>query len=373
MDRTVRRRWLAYLAALALIGLVAASALTRDDVIRMSKEGGSDEEIIEAIRASGATFDLTANDIADLRQAGVSEKVIDAMIETSPAPAEAELEETEESEAGESAEDYGDAGSVVVPGYPAYPSLWYPVYPLWYPAYVPIYHPFYPFFDGFFFSFSFVHVSRLHTVFPCDRTVIVVKDPLIVNRIGAHPRSLLLRRPAVHSVPRARAIERTAWRPGHPRGGSLAPAPPSRSVLRDPRDAGLRAGRPAPARVPGRRLLAASPRASRLAESRDSATPPGLSRRAGPRFSPPSAPHLTGARRPVPGAGPRYQAPAGLHAPHRARPRLSSPPRLAAPRRVAAPSLSTRGMAAPRGGASPRAAGRSPSSPRGGGRSHPRR
>ena len=52
------------------------------DIKMLAKSGLSDEVIISQIRNSRAVFHLTAAEILDLKAAGVSEKVIDFMINT---------------------------------------------------------------------------------------------------------------------------------------------------------------------------------------------------------------------------------------------------------------------------------------------------
>jgi outer membrane lipoprotein SlyB len=56
--------------------------LTIKDVKNMSKAGLSDDLIISQIEATQSEFRLSASDIIDLKQAGVSQRVIEAMIET---------------------------------------------------------------------------------------------------------------------------------------------------------------------------------------------------------------------------------------------------------------------------------------------------
>ncbi len=57
-------------------------ALSRTDVVRWSKDGVSDEVIIDRIERSGTIFRLTARDENGLRDQGLSEDVIDAMKDT---------------------------------------------------------------------------------------------------------------------------------------------------------------------------------------------------------------------------------------------------------------------------------------------------
>ena len=52
------------------------------DVKMLAKSGISDEVIISQIRNSRTVYHLTAAEILDLKEAGVSEKVIDFMINT---------------------------------------------------------------------------------------------------------------------------------------------------------------------------------------------------------------------------------------------------------------------------------------------------
>jgi uncharacterized protein YcfJ len=53
--------------------------VSRDDVIRWSKDGVKDDVIIDRIQRSGTTFSLTPTDETALRDANVSEDVVRAM------------------------------------------------------------------------------------------------------------------------------------------------------------------------------------------------------------------------------------------------------------------------------------------------------
>ncbi len=53
-----------------------SGSLTVDDVVRFSKEGFSDEWIIERVRGNAKAFDLNADEVLWLRKAGLSETVI---------------------------------------------------------------------------------------------------------------------------------------------------------------------------------------------------------------------------------------------------------------------------------------------------------
>src|SRR5271166_4164895 len=54
--------------------------MTVQDVIKLTKAGLSDETIIEQIRAKNQRFDLTTDQLLQLKAAHVSERVIQAMI-----------------------------------------------------------------------------------------------------------------------------------------------------------------------------------------------------------------------------------------------------------------------------------------------------
>ena len=209
------------LVVLVVTCLAAASSLTKDDVIRMTKAGRSDRAILSAIQDAHANFDLTADDIAELRTAGVSDRIIDVMIATGPTQVGEAAENLEQSqtEAG-SSYDSSEEQAAVPDYYQGAPVIAYPVYPMYYPAYFPVYDPFFPFFDGFFFSFEFVHVSRLVTVFPCDRAVLVVNQPFLRNRT-----LLSASRPVLFSTPRTSLAGRITTSPGRQLPGSNALRP----------------------------------------------------------------------------------------------------------------------------------------------------
>jgi hypothetical protein len=58
--------------------------MTVDDVIKMSKAGRSDEAIIEQLKKEGQYFNLTADQLAQLKAAHVSNQVIQVMIDPYP-------------------------------------------------------------------------------------------------------------------------------------------------------------------------------------------------------------------------------------------------------------------------------------------------
>lgn len=56
--------------------------LTQEEIIQLARAGKSDEEIIQTIQARRTHYRLAARDIIHLHQNGVSERVIDHMIQT---------------------------------------------------------------------------------------------------------------------------------------------------------------------------------------------------------------------------------------------------------------------------------------------------
>jgi len=55
------------------------------DVKALAKAGLSEEVIINQVRSSGVVYHLTGAEIIDLKESGVTENVINAMINTAPA------------------------------------------------------------------------------------------------------------------------------------------------------------------------------------------------------------------------------------------------------------------------------------------------
>ena len=76
--REQRDREVAQAAALAE-AQAAGQRLGVFDVIRMAQEGQDDQVIINQIRATGSTFQLTPSDLSELKRAGVSARVITEM------------------------------------------------------------------------------------------------------------------------------------------------------------------------------------------------------------------------------------------------------------------------------------------------------
>lgn len=71
---------------LPILLVASARALTVNEVIELSRAGIDDEVIIAQLRADGSHFRLTAERILALADEGLSNRLIRAMIETTPAP-----------------------------------------------------------------------------------------------------------------------------------------------------------------------------------------------------------------------------------------------------------------------------------------------
>lgn len=56
--------------------------LTTNDIKRMVQAGVTDDKIISTIQSTGSVFYLSSTDIADLKKAHVSQRVIDFMVQT---------------------------------------------------------------------------------------------------------------------------------------------------------------------------------------------------------------------------------------------------------------------------------------------------
>jgi hypothetical protein len=66
-------------AGCATTGTIQFKTVTVDEILQMSKDKVPDEQIIKKIAESGTIYRLSASQLADLRQAGVSDQVINYM------------------------------------------------------------------------------------------------------------------------------------------------------------------------------------------------------------------------------------------------------------------------------------------------------
>lgn len=83
---------LAAVALLAVLAVVpgpsaAKDVLTNDDVVKLVKGGLPESVIVQKIRASERKFDTSADGLIKLKNAGVPDKVIEAMVAPAPATA----------------------------------------------------------------------------------------------------------------------------------------------------------------------------------------------------------------------------------------------------------------------------------------------
>jgi len=73
-------------AGLGAVPSPAQQEITNDSVIQMTKAGLGDPLIIQSINATPSKFSTSTNDLIALKQAGVSERVIGAMVAKNAAP-----------------------------------------------------------------------------------------------------------------------------------------------------------------------------------------------------------------------------------------------------------------------------------------------
>ncbi|MFI5332059.1 MAG: hypothetical protein ACHQ2F_13650 [Desulfobaccales bacterium] len=66
-------------AGCATTGTIQFKTVTVDEILQMSKDKVPDEQIIKKIAESGTIYRLSASQLANLRQAGVSDQVINYM------------------------------------------------------------------------------------------------------------------------------------------------------------------------------------------------------------------------------------------------------------------------------------------------------
>lgn len=70
------------LGGCATLTATRPAPVTVDQIVTMSKQGTPPQDIIKVIRDSGTAYRLSASQLADLRQIGVSDQVIDYMQQT---------------------------------------------------------------------------------------------------------------------------------------------------------------------------------------------------------------------------------------------------------------------------------------------------
>jgi hypothetical protein len=82
------RKWLfAVLILVCCLAVAAQQAMNNDSIIKMVKAGLSDDLIVTTINASPGTYDTSADGIITLKAAGVSDKIVAAIIAKATAPA----------------------------------------------------------------------------------------------------------------------------------------------------------------------------------------------------------------------------------------------------------------------------------------------
>jgi hypothetical protein len=116
---------------------VRPAGISNEEVVRMSKAGIADSVITEKIRSDGVARRPTADDVVSLRNEGLSDAVLDAMLTATVVP-----ERTVE----------------VVYDYPSYS---YGYYPYYYGGY-----PYYPYYSGFYGYYGYGYYPYRHGYYP---------------------------------------------------------------------------------------------------------------------------------------------------------------------------------------------------------------
>lgn len=84
------RKWIfATFCLMCCLALAAQQALNNDSIVKMVKAGLSDDLIVTTINASPGTYDTSADGIIALKTAGVSDKIVAAVVAKASAPAAA--------------------------------------------------------------------------------------------------------------------------------------------------------------------------------------------------------------------------------------------------------------------------------------------
>src|SRR5579863_2070567 len=95
-NRKLRKKWgpMIRKVALALVvlclsaTLIAQQTMSNDSVIKLVKAGLSDDLIISTINASPGAYDASANGLIALKSAGVSDRVVGAIVTKASAPSQ---------------------------------------------------------------------------------------------------------------------------------------------------------------------------------------------------------------------------------------------------------------------------------------------
>lgn len=85
----MRKCFFAALFAICCLAAAAQQAMNNDAVIKLVKAGLSDDLIVTTINSQPGAYDTSANGIIALKGAGVSDKIVGAIVAKSSAPAPA--------------------------------------------------------------------------------------------------------------------------------------------------------------------------------------------------------------------------------------------------------------------------------------------
>lgn len=138
-----------WMALLLAGGSPVGDQVTKEDVKKLARAGVGEEVILAFLRSNNARIDLSASDVVDLKEVGVTPKVIAYLLETKDLPKAQPRPSTT------SNPTYRPSTTVYVDGY--YPEAWY--WPGW--GYVPYgyvyrhypYFGYYPYYRHYGYSY----------------------------------------------------------------------------------------------------------------------------------------------------------------------------------------------------------------------------
>ncbi len=118
-------------ALFAALPLTAAAQASKEDIKKLAAAGVSEDVILTYVRANGGAPRMSADDIVDLKKAGVGDRVLNALAGSTSAPAPAVVEKP----VYVPQPTYVYSSTPVY--YDSYPSYYYRpyVYSSWYPRY----------------------------------------------------------------------------------------------------------------------------------------------------------------------------------------------------------------------------------------------
>lgn len=122
-------------ALFAALPLAAAAQVSKEDIKKLAAAGVSEDVILTYVRANGGAPRMSADDIVELKKAGVGDRVLAALAGSTSAPAPAVVERVVEKPVYVPQTTYVYSSTPSYYTYDSYPSYYYRpyVYASWYP------------------------------------------------------------------------------------------------------------------------------------------------------------------------------------------------------------------------------------------------